>query len=137
MKGRITKVWRTGTQAGAFGFILGEDGVSYYFNKYGIQHMRKLKADYIVEFEPSISEDGAHAGEPKAINVIKVGHGKHHPLALNTQRIADYISTTVPDDDPDKAYRLRDLQVIYNYFCNVEDSQIYADPRKPNNTKEE
>lgn len=125
MKGRIAKIWRNGN----FGFIDGFDGVNYFFNRVNFDRSCSLKTDWIVEFDPVIQDDGDHAGEPEAINIHKIGRGKHHPLAVDAKRIADLIISSVPDDNPDKGYRLRDLNIIYNYFCNVEDSDIYDNPR--------
>ena len=125
MKGKIINVWRGGN----FGWIEGEDGVSYFFNRVNFSLKNTIKVGWIVEFTPAVQEDGDHIGEPEALNIRKIGHGKHHPLAIDTQRIADLIMRSVPDDDPDKGYRLRDLNIIYNYFCNVEDSNIYVNPR--------
>ena len=77
---------------------------------------------------PSIQDDGEHCGEPEAINIRKIGHGKKHPLACDIQRIGEYIMKNIPDDDPDKGYRLRDVDIIYNYFCTVEDCDLYPNP---------
>lgn len=137
MRGRITKIWSNGM----FGQITGEDGVQYYFNKQNvIEYRRHLRTDYIVEFVPTSVKEGAHKGEPEATHIVKVGHGKHHPLAVNVTRIAEYIMDNVPDDEPEKPYRLRDLRTLYNYFCNIEDSRIYVDPQRLfnyDNTKED
>lgn len=133
MKGKIINVWRGGN----FGWILGEDGVSYFFNRVNYNRKSTIKVGYLVEFDPSVQEDGVHVGEPEAINIKKTGHGKHHPLACDIQRIGDYIMSNIPDDDPNKAYRLRDVNIIYNYFCSVEDCEKYPNPHKLFMTQEE
>ncbi len=126
MKGKIINVWRGGN----FGWILGEDGISYFFNRVNYNRKSTIKVGYIVEFDPAIQEDGEHVGEPEAINIKKIGHGKHHPLALDAKRVGEYIMDMIPDDDPDKVYMLGSLNIIYNYFCNVEDSNVYVNPRE-------
>lgn len=125
LKGRIINVWRTKP----FGFIMGEDGISYHFNfNEFVNRSGGIKVGWIVEFNPSIQDDGEHCGEPEAINIRKIGHGKKHPLACDIQRIGEYIMKNIPDDDPDKGYRLRDVDIIYNYFCTVEDCDLYPNP---------
>lgn len=126
MKGKIINVWRTKP----FGFIMGNDGVSYHFNfNECINRRGGFKVGWLVEFEPSVQEDGEHCGEPEAIKIKKVGHGKHHPLAMDIQRIGEYILTNVPEDTPNKDYILRDINTIYNYFCTVEDCELYPTPQ--------
>lgn len=127
MKGKIINVWKTKP----FGFIMGDDGVSYHFNFNEFTNRSGgFKVGWLVEFEPSAQEDGEHCGEPEAINIRKIGHGKHHPLALDIRQIGEYLLKYVPDDDPAKAYLLRNADTIYNYFCTVADSELYPNPRE-------
>lgn len=142
IKGRITKIWNSGRPNSGWGFITGEDGVSYHFNFSSVLNKHStLKTDYIVEFEPSKNTFEEHAGKPEAVNILKIGHGKHHPFARDAQRLGDAILKYVPDDAEEKKWLLVDIDAIYNYFCAVEDSERYANVRdtfrrKSNETEE-
>lgn len=130
IKGKITKIWNSGRANSGWGFITGEDGVSYHFNFSSVLNKHgSLRSDYIVEFEPSENTCDEHIGEPEAINILKVGHGKHHPLAKDAQRIGDMLLKYVPDDLPEKKWLLVDIDAIYNYFCAVEDAEKYPNVR--------
>lgn len=126
MKGRISKIWRNGI----IGSITGYDGNEYFFNRHDFNFNSTIRVDWIVEFDVITQEDGDHAGELAAINIKKIGHGKHHPLAIDAQRIGEDIAKYMPDDCEEKQYRLRDIDTIYRYFCNVEDYGQFTNPRE-------
>lgn len=126
LKGEITGLWRDGT----LGWITGEDGKEYFFDRRKSYKNPTVRVGYLVEFEPCLQTEGEHAGKLEALNIVKVGHGKHHPLAKDIQQIGDFLTKNIPDDCEDKWYLLRNVATIYNYFCHIEDSQLYVDPRK-------
>ena len=118
MKGRIKLV----SNDHKYGFIVGDDGVQYFYHWSGLLGKYKPKADNIVEFDIG---DAPKDGSPVAINIHKIGHGRHHPLAVSMQRIGEYIIKYVPDDCEDKQYLLQDIDTIYKYFCYAVDAEQY------------
>lgn len=126
MKGEITMLWNTGTM----GWITGEDGKEYFFERKKSYKSTTIRVGYLVEFTPSVQEVGPHAGELEALNITKTGHGKHHPLAKDIQQIGEFLTKYVPDDCEEKWYLIRNANTIYNYFCHVEDSNLYVNPRE-------
>ena len=126
MKGRIKTIWKeSDNHRPNWGFITGEDGIDYHFERRDtINWKNTWKSDYIVEFDPSINdrEDSKWYRQPIAINVRKIGYGKNHPMARKIQEIGEDIIKYVPDDNLEKQYRLKELNEIYEYFCNVEDA---------------
>lgn len=131
MKGRIKTIWvESSNHKPSWGFITGEDGIDYHFERRdSINWKSTWKVDNIVEFDPSTNprEDSKWYGQPIAINVRKVGYGKHHPFAKDMQRIGEYLSKYIPDDEEKKQYLLSDIDTIYQYFRCVEDANTYTD----------
>ena len=129
MKGRIKNIWKEPGKTPNWGFITGEDGIDYHFERRDSLNWKNTwRMDNIVEFDPTTNprEDSKWYGQPIAINVRKIGHGKHHPFAVAMQHIGEYLVQNAPDDDQ-KQYILSDIDTIYRYFCNVEDADQYKD----------
>lgn len=125
MKGRIKTIWVDGNHKPQWGFITGEDGVDYHFERRDSLNWKGTwRKDYIVEFDPDINsrEDSKWYKQPIAVNVRKIGYGKNHPMVGKVKDIGDLLLSYIPDDDPKKHYAMRDLDAIYQYFCNVEDA---------------
>lgn len=129
MKGRIKTIWKDSK----WGFITGDDGVDYHFEfRDSLNWKGTWRKDYIVEFDPSTNDrkDSKWYDQPIAVNVRKVGHGKHHPFALDAQQLGDFIMKYTSDDLELKQYMLKNVDRIYKYFCTVEDCEQYPNPRQ-------
>ena len=101
----------------SMGFILGEDGNEYFLHESEMTGTKKVKRGSIVEFD-AVDTGKEHL---RAVNVRKIGHGTHHPFIRDLERIEELIETCVSNKHPDKQYRLRDIQMMKNYFiCKLE-----------------
>lgn len=105
------------------GFILGEDNNEYFLHISDVVNAKKIKSTNIVHFETK-DDGGEHL---RAINVYKTGHGKHHPFIQDANRLKEVIEKS---NEPEKDYRLRDIQMMINYFTNIEDIAQYPDVRQ-------
>lgn len=120
MKGRIAK-FKGYNNAG---FILGEDGKEYFLHGSEVVNCQTVKADNIVEFD-YVSEDGKD--RPRAVNVRKTGHGKHHPFISKLNQMAEVIKVAKMDE-VDRSYLLKDISTMTNYFKEIEDFEWCRSP---------
>lgn len=121
MKGRVESF----NQFFSNGFIRGDDGAEYFLHASEVVNAKKIKDTNIVEF------DAVDTGEShlRAVNVKKIGHGIHHPFIQDLNRL-EQVLKGVPMDEQERDYRLRDIQMMRNYFENVEDFEWCKDPRQ-------
>lgn len=127
MKGRITRY----NAYFSIGYITGEDGEQYFLHKSEMVNCKNIKSDNIVTF------DSVDTGEQhfRAVNVRKIGHGKHHPFIQDLNRLADTLNS-LEMDEMERSYRLKDIQMLINYFENVEDFEWCKDVRRFKHFKE-
>lgn len=119
MKGRVQKF------DGKQGFINGEDGNKYFVHESDLVGTKKLRGGNIVSFT-SLDEGKEHL---KAVNVKKIGHGKHHPFIKDLNNIYETVNSAVIDEE-EKKYRLRDVKMLMAYFNEIEDIEQCQDVRK-------
>lgn len=112
MKGTVKTFWGNKST----GMILGEDGTEYFFHASDVVNCKTAKVGNHVVFD---AEDIGKA-HLRAVNIKKVGHGKCHPFITNLRRL-DSVIKDAPVDDEEKGYLLRDIQMMVNYFEEVED----------------
>ena len=113
MIGKITS-WNGSKSCG---FITGKDGNQYFLHHSEMigRGAKKLHKNNIIRFD-AVNNGEAHL---RAVNARKIGHGTHHPFIKDLDRIEEMIVTCVDNHHPEKQYRLRDIQMLKNYFSEV------------------
>lgn len=124
MKG-IIKSWHGQKDCG----FIECDGEEYFLHLSEVKNSKKIKKGNIVEFD-TIDNGENHL---RAVNVHKTGHGTHHPFIQDLNRIKELVEQS---NNPEKDYRLRDIQMMINYFSHIEDIEEYPDVRKTFRAKE-
>ena len=112
MKGKVTK-W---ISPKSYGFITGEDGNQYFTHKSEVQNVKDLRKGSIVTFDVREEE-----GNPRAINVFKVGHGVNHPFANDLGSILESFEDGSYTDEIIKNSITKKLARMQRYFYEVED----------------
>ena len=115
MRGVVTK-WIGSKNMGC---VLGEDGREYFMHGNDVENAKHIKRSNIVRFVP-IEE--SEKKRPRAVGVRKTGHGKLHPFIRDLENIGKSVAKS---SDPDKSYRLRDIQMLIRYFESAEDFEEY------------
>lgn len=108
-----------------FGFILGDNGTEYFFHKSDCD-TSKIHVSNFVSFDTEGMEEDGHA---RAVHVRRIGHGKKHPFIRDLERIEEFINDWIDNDNAEKKYRLRDIQMLKNYFSEVRDIEWCQDVR--------
>jgi len=102
-------------------WIKGEDGETYFSHKNDFANTKKLVKGNIVEFD--VQDESPHM---RAVAVKKTGLGKRHPFANSSRNVIAFLETLPQSEERD--YKIRDMNVIYNYFCSCEDFEKYRCP---------
>ena len=114
MRGMITKA----SNPMSMGVIKDNNGTEYFFH-YSDFPKKNIKKGYVVEFEAF--DEGKK--KLKAINIKLISYGVNHPFCSPILNICKFIEENTPDTE-DKEYRLRDLQMLYNYFAESENTDV-------------
>lgn len=114
MRGIITKV----CNSISIGTITDDSGTEYFFH-YSNFPKNHIKKGYVVEF------DYIDEGKKKlrAVNIKLIGYGVNHPFCNPILNICKFIEENTPDTE-DREYKLRDLQMLYDYFVDTEDLDV-------------
>ena len=114
MRGTVTKA----CNSISIGTITDESGTEYFFH-YSNFPKNHVKKGYIVDF------DAFDEGKKKlrAVNIKLVSYGVNHPFCNNILGICKFIEENTPDTE-EKEYKLRDLQMLYAYFADLEDLDV-------------
>lgn len=116
MKGKITHI----NNAMSTGTITGDDGTKYFFHQSEFPKNR-VKKGYVVEFDAV----DVNKKSLKAINIKLIAYGPNHPFCNPIINICRFIEQNTPDSEY-KDYSLRDLQMLYEYFANIEDTNVHG-----------
>lgn len=114
MRGIITKA----SNPMSIGIIKDDNGIEYFFH-YTDFPKKHIKKGYVVEFE--VINEGKK--KLKAINIKLIAYGINHPFCSSILNICEFIEENAPDSE-DKEYRLRDLQMLYYYFAESENTDV-------------
>ena len=121
MKGTVTS-WN---EHFCSGFITGDDGEEYFLHKDEVLNSKNIRKSHRFEFDTR--DDGKN--RLRAINVRKIAYGTSHPFYHDLKRVYDFVEQT-DTDATEKGYMLRDIQMIMNYFTEIEDIEQFTDVRK-------
>ena len=122
MKGKIFK-W-SGHYSN--GYVLDENGKQHFVHESEMISNGNLRNGVIIEFDSIEQPECKH---PRAVNIKKIGHGNRHPFIKDLERLKDCILGNVSDTDDEKVWRLRDVEMLINYFSEVEDIEWCDDVR--------
>lgn len=108
------------------GFINGEDGKEYFLHgSESASGKANFKKTNIVKFD---IQSTPNEKRDRAVNVVKIGHGAHHPFMHELENLANVIKECDIDEEL-KGYKLRDIEMLENYFLNICDIEQFADVR--------
>lgn len=120
MRGIITKA----NNQLMIGKIADGNGTEYFFH-YSNFPKKSVRKGYVVEF------DAFNEGKRclRAVNIKLVSYGIHHPFCNPILNICRFIEENT-SDSVEKGYKLRELQMLYNYFVDIEDTDVHDLRRK-------
>jgi len=107
-------------------WIRGEDDKIYFTHEHDCLNSKKLPKGSIVEFEVQEAQDWET--HDRAVSVKKLGLGSRHPFAMDAERVVEFLKSVEQSEERD--YRIRDMQVIAEYFRHCEDFEWCRTPRE-------